>query len=185
MAMQKWLLAAAVVLFFAGNAQAREYFSSDLYYTGYAGTPNYPDNFSDTPPIFDGLADIDFWDFTLIERYPTNIVETSTIGGEFFYKGRKVGEVQNVEASPFPNILFTEAKFFISDPGTVEYSYPECPWETCGIVTAYADTYVHLDSVTFTYWDHTVNPVPEPQTYAMMLAGLGLLGMARQRKHKT
>lgn len=31
-----------------------------------------------------------------------------------------------------------------------------------------------------------VNPVPEPETYAMMLAGLGLLGvMARRRKQKS
>jgi hypothetical protein len=26
--------------------------------------------------------------------------------------------------------------------------------------------------------------VPEPETYAMMLAGLGLLGLARRRKQK-
>lgn len=31
-----------------------------------------------------------------------------------------------------------------------------------------------------------VSSVPEPETYAMMLAGLGLMaGIARRRKHKT
>lgn len=29
-----------------------------------------------------------------------------------------------------------------------------------------------------------VSPIPEPETYAMMLAGLGLLGLARRRKQK-
>ncbi len=33
------------------------------------------------------------------------------------------------------------------------------------------------------YWDNmSVSPVPEPQTYAMLLAGLGLLGFVARRK---
>lgn len=182
--MQKWLLAAVSIVVFIGQAQAREYYPSDLYFTAYEGTPNYPANYNDTPPIFDSVSDISFIDFTLVERYPTTIIETSTIGAEFFYKGRKVGEVQNVEASPFPNILFTDAKFFVSDPGTVEYSYPECPWEGCGFVTVHAPTEISIDSVTFTYWNYAVNPVPEPETYAMMLSGLAFLGVLGRRKRK-
>ncbi|MES2127675.1 MAG: PEP-CTERM sorting domain-containing protein [Pseudomonadota bacterium] len=30
----------------------------------------------------------------------------------------------------------------------------------------------------------TMNPVPEPETYAMLLAGLGLLGVATRRLRK-
>ncbi len=42
----------------------------------------------------------------------------------------------------------------------------------------YVDTSAFLDNVRM-----TVTPVPEPETYAMMLAGLGLLGfMARRKK---
>lgn len=31
----------------------------------------------------------------------------------------------------------------------------------------------------------TITPVPEPETYAMMLIGLGLLGVVARRKSKT
>jgi hypothetical protein len=36
-----------------------------------------------------------------------------------------------------------------------------------------------------TYASTNVAPVPEPETYAMMLAGLGLLGLVRRRKQKA
>jgi len=39
---------------------------------------------------------------------------------------------------------------------------------------------VSYDNVVVT--DYTLAPVPEPETYAMLLAGLGLLGFARRRK---
>jgi PEP-CTERM motif len=36
------------------------------------------------------------------------------------------------------------------------------------------------------YYISAVTPVPEPETYAMMLAGLGLMGtIARRRKNKN
>jgi len=55
------------------------------------------------------------------------------------------------------------------------------PSSHCGMGTYYS---VHLSGV-----DGATNvtaAVPEPETYAMLLAGLGLLGgMARRRKSKT
>ena len=39
---------------------------------------------------------------------------------------------------------------------------------------------VSYDNVVVT--DFMAAPVPEPETYAMLLAGLGLLGFARRRK---
>jgi hypothetical protein len=36
-----------------------------------------------------------------------------------------------------------------------------------------------------TYAYENTAPIPEPETYAMMLAGLGLLGLARRRKQKA
>ena len=41
-------------------------------------------------------------------------------------------------------------------------------------------------SVSFGYTYTFANPVPEPETYAMLLAGLGLVGfMVRRRKHSA
>jgi len=180
--MQRWLPAAIAILIFMSQAQAREYFEPSLYFIDYQGTPNYPANYPDNTPIFDGISNVYYIDDVLGEKYFVGITESSRIGAELFYKGRKVGEVLNVNASPFPNVLFTDAKFFVSDPGTAVYSYPECEWEGCGMVTSYADTVVSLQNMTFTYWNHTTNPVPEPETYAMLLAGIGLLGVAGRRK---
>jgi len=183
--MQRWLSVAAAILIFMSHAQAREYFHPDLYFIDYAGTPNYPENYHDNPPIFDSISNVYHIDLEPHEKYFVEITENSIIGVELFYKDRKVGEVQNVKASPFPNVLFTDAKFFISEPGKALYSYPECEWEGCGMVNSYADTFVSLQNMTFTYWDHTANPVPEPETYAMLLAGLGLLTAAGCRRNKT
>lgn len=187
--MQKWLIAATAVLVFTGNAQAQddhEYFPPDDSFISYAGTPDYPDNYDDTPPIFDSITNVDTIDDVLGERGFVGIIKKATIGVDLFYKGIKVGEVQNVKASPFPNILFTDAKFFISEPGISKYSYiPDCPSVECEPVVFYADTQVSLTNATFTYWNYAANPVPEPETYAMMLSGLALLGMAGRRKRKS
>lgn len=43
------------------------------------------------------------------------------------------------------------------------------------------DWWFHFNDLTTTT-DLVAQPVPEPETYAMMLAGLGLLGLARRRK---
>ena len=45
---------------------------------------------------------------------------------------------------------------------------------------------ISLDSVSFTVTSSSVSPVPEPESYAMLVAGLGLLGaVARRRKAQS
>ncbi|HYD33307.1 MAG TPA: PEP-CTERM sorting domain-containing protein [Methylophilaceae bacterium] len=186
--MQKWLLAATALLSFISSSQAledRDYFPPDDAFITYAGTPHYPDNYNDNPPIFDSISNFDTIDDVLGERGFVGIIKKATIGVDLFYKGIKVGEVQNVKASPFPNILFTDAKFFISEPGISKYSYvPNCPAVECEPVVFYSDTHVSLTGATFHYWNYTANPIPEPETYAMMLSGLAFIGMAGRRKRK-
>lgn len=54
-----------------------------------------------------------------------------------------------------------------------------------GMAASANGNYIGLDNVVVTL-NHVANPVPEPETYAMMLAGLGLLGfVARRRKQKA
>ncbi|HEX8988704.1 MAG TPA: PEP-CTERM sorting domain-containing protein [Rhodocyclaceae bacterium] len=40
----------------------------------------------------------------------------------------------------------------------------------------------YLDNVRLTYQPRVAAPVPEPETFAMMMAGLGVLGMVRRRR---
>jgi hypothetical protein len=57
-------------------------------------------------------------------------------------------------------------------------------WTAENVVTS-AGVLVFSDGVTPTTFQATVGAVPEPETYAMLLAGLGLLGfMARGRKNR-
>lgn len=63
--------------------------------------------------------------------------------------------------------------------------------ESGGDVTAAHRTYFHVSSAenhvgSFLVRDHIAAPVPEPETYAMLFAGLGLLGvMTRRRNQKS
>lgn len=67
----------------------------------------------------------------------------------------------------------------------------EVYWETFNIDNTYQLITVQaalVDVVTFSTYsnllldDITINAVPEPETYAMLLTGLGLIGFAARRK---
>lgn len=79
--------------------------------------------------------------------------------------------------SPFVNLLVTDLGI------TFDYSY-----QVSELSCPYGDACASSVDSTFTMTSNpefTVTSVPEPESYAMMLAGLGLLGfMARRRKHK-
>ena len=62
-------------------------------------------------------------------------------------------------------------------PGTTLVSFEDLRGTPEG-VNGYND-------LSFSFTNTQINPVPEPETYAMMLAGLGLLGFAARRKAKA
>ncbi|HEX7234051.1 MAG TPA: FxDxF family PEP-CTERM protein [Nitrosospira sp.] len=39
-----------------------------------------------------------------------------------------------------------------------------------------------IGDVTTSFFGHTVSPIPEPESYAMLLAGLGLQGFMSRRR---
>ncbi len=80
------------------------------------------------------------------------------------------------------------SNFFFTDAGRSNYFYA-IPW-TSSFVTDAAQARTPKGYVDFyngnysaSSWHVVAAPIPEPETYAMMLAGLGLLGLtARRRK---
>lgn len=63
-------------------------------------------------------------------------------------------------------------------------------WSLAGTTLAAGDYYVQVSGTAMSraagkyYADVALAPVPEPETYAMMLGGLGLLGFTARRRNK-
>ena len=85
------------------------------------------------------------------------------------------GETAKVIFETFDDVPFVSLSWNFTSP---QYNFRDP--ETGEITTSYA--LYGLDSVRFVTVE---SPIPEPETYAMMLAGLGLLGMKFKRKQKS
>lgn len=164
---------------------------SDGYVTHYLGTPVYPENYDMGTDIFQKIY-VDAYDLDYSYRtvYIDHFINHSVIGATFYYKGQKVGEVQNVENTP--NLLFTDVDLFVTEPASalvyrLVIDYPIPGREYCSVTTCHWEPSIEqimpaVPDVSFEYWNATTNPIPEPETYAMMLSGLGLLGFVARRK---
>ncbi len=140
-------------------------------------------------PTFQNSASLVVWDasavnytagntYTITERwdYVTGPAVTGTING------RLVGTL--ISAGTFYHPSWSGITFWYSDnlPFLNNPLLPDGTWK-------YTQTWTSASTPTDTitsFRDFTVVAIPEPETYAMMLAGLGLMGfVARRRKQKA
>lgn len=192
----KNLLFAIPLFFLPSLAQAYEPEPIPDYYTiHYEGTPVYPENYGSGVDIFQDIYYVENIDFGFYYRtsYLDHIINHSVIGATFYYKGRKVGEVQNVENTP--NILFTDVDLFISKPAMalvyhLVFDAPVPSWDECTPATCHWEPriepmYTSVSDISLEYWNATANPIPEPETYAMLLSGIGVMGLIARRRKKS
>lgn len=182
------------ISFFVGSGTALAYEPEpipDYYSVHYQGTPDYPDTYGTGTDIFqDILVDAHDYGFYYRTSYLDHIINHSVIGATFYYKGRVVGEVQNVENTP--NLLFTDVDLFITQPAmalvyhlVIDYPIPSrdyCSVTTCHWEPSIDPMYTSVSGISLEYWNAAANPIPEPETYAMLLSGLGVLGFVARRK---
>lgn len=88
------------------------------------------------------------------------------------------------------NVLYTNDKSFFADSGGIAFNTATNTynlWNHYGagmVASNLALGYVAGPDITFTLTQTA--PIPEPETYAMLMAGLGVMGaMARRRKQKS
>lgn len=186
------LLLAVPLLFLTHITNAYEPIP-DYYGVHYQGTPVYPENYGTDTDIFQGIQ-VDAHDFGFYYRtsYLDHIISPSIIGATFYYKGRVVGEVQNIENTP--NLLFTDVDLFLAQPAMAlvyhlildsAVPYYECTELTCHWEPSIDPMMTSVSDISLEYWNAQANPIPEPETYAMMLSGLGVLGFMTRRKKKA
>ena len=118
----------------------------------------------------------DTWTFTVAGTTPTNdfYVGAEVVTGNSF--GVTFSSVGISGPSTYAPVLFSN---------TTDFSLPLSL--TPFVPGAYTLTVAGTTTVTGGFYNAAVNfnsaPIPEPETYAMMLAGLGLMGfVARRRK---
>ena len=82
------------------------------------------------------------------------------------------------------NTLFSSGSILIGEPGNIASLFTPNLTSASGIGVKWGpDSYnVGIDNVTYSVNPLTAGAVPEPSTWAMMLAGLGLLGASMRRK---
>ena len=139
-------------------------------------------------PVFTNSAGLIVWDaaavnytagntYTITERwdYLSGPAVTGTING------RLIGTL--IGAGSFYDATYNGITFWYGD-NLPFLNNPLLPNGTWKYTQTWTNASNSLDTIT-AYRDFTVNAIPEPETYAMMLAGLGLMGfVARRRKQK-
>jgi subtilisin-like proprotein convertase family protein len=189
-----WLVAAALALCVpAANAETREYVSSDVPKTISAGNPSTTFSDLQVPDAFIiesltlQLTMSHDWDtdLDLFLIGPTGLtVELSTDNGG--------------SGNHYANTIFDDAALTSIVDGMPPFSgsyRPEQPLATFANTSAPGSWRLQVTDDNFTNggtlhaWNLTFTtaaiPIPEPHSYALMLAGLGLLGFAARRRQRA
>ena len=199
-------LAIAGFLAFSGAAQAvtTTTYTYGSFLTGYAGAP--------TTPNFASLVAIDnkngIWNFTLTINNSlfSAFGNNAYIGSMSFdfnpdpvnrnlkttFLGSNIGGVRSVGlTSANGNSGLSDIDFgtkFGQGSGNRLSQNDYVSWSISGLSSSiYTNSYVHVQGAIgggSAKYTPIMSAIPEPETYAMMLAGLGLLGFtARRRKN--
>lgn len=115
------------------------------------------------------------------------MVHEPVIGADLYNSsGAKVASFQNIYNLQPSTVLFSQAFFFVTsnpfalysalDEGQspIDCAFMECTWHDIVIERAVYNAYVTASLST--------TPVPEPEIYAMMLMGLGIIGGRLRRR---
>lgn len=165
-----------------------------------------------SPPAMSATRTVDFGtltyseltffsdDFSFTTSHPQNLNQTELglgFGGQMFLSFVFDFEVTSVTFDTVTFDSITEGDAFIPrretifiQPGTGQVEAAFQPAENCdGIVACSPESFVRqsstlIKSITYHFPDATA-PIPEPQTYAMLLAGLGLVGWVGRRRKAT
>ena len=108
----------------------------------------------------------------------SNQLETTVGYDGFGYEGARAvsyisGDSLNISKDYIPNLPETYLAQSVSEVKNLNYIFSN-------VSLIDEDMYVHAGTYVFGY--STITPVPEPETYAMLLAGLSLVGIAARRR---
>lgn len=103
----------------------------------------------------------------------TQIREELWIGADYVWD-----DLSAIPDNELPNLLVTSSGLSFSNAVYKEFVVQAGRWNGAGTDGAAYSLRGSIDSVTI-----SAAPVPEPETYAMLLAGLGLLGWKARSRH--
>lgn len=120
--------------------------------------------------------------------YLEDVDTEPVIGAHLFNSdGLEVGSFQNIDNLLPSTLLFTQADFFITTPPIGRFSVVDPGQDPldCGIFiecSRHSEFWELGVDYVGVYGTLSANPVPEPENYALMTAGLGILGLAMRRR---